>query len=102
MYRAIHTLANEERNGRWADDVIANTVRILLSSDLKEYNKEQKGLMILEKLKHVYTLEQLRQIFKMQESIDSGEHLYDIVDEIEEEHTAPASLHDDSDEYDDR
>lgn len=102
VYRAIHTLANEERNGRWADDVIANTVRILLSSDLKEYNKEQKGLIILEKLKLVYTLDQLRQIFKMQESIDSGEHLYDIVDEIEEEHTAPASLHDDSDEYDDR
>lgn len=102
VYRAIHTLANEERNGRWANDVIANTVRTLLSSDLKEYNKEQKGLIILEKLKHFYTLEQLRQIFKMQESIDSGEYLYDIVDVIGEKHTVPESPYDDSDEYDDR
>ena len=76
VFRSNHTIANKDRKGRWASSVIGNIVRTVLSSDLKEYNKENQKMIILEKIKQMYSIEQLKEIFALEEEIDSGDHLY--------------------------
>ena len=81
IFRSNHTVANEKRKGSWASSVIANVVKTWLSSDLKEYNAENKAIIILEYMKQKYTFEELRKIFILENEIDSGKHTFEIVRE---------------------
>ena len=85
VFRSSHTVARDGKKGRWATSVIGNVVRSLLSSDLKEYKSDQQKLIILNKIKDMYSIEQIINILKLEEEIDSGEHLYKIVKDIDEQ-----------------
>lgn len=81
VFRSNHTIANEKRKGNWASSVIGNIVRTLLSSDLKEYNSENQKLIILAKIRELYTSEQIMEMLSLEEEIDSGKHLYEVIKE---------------------
>lgn len=59
-------------NGNWGMSVIQNIAKTMLSSDLKAYTEEQQSMIIWEKLRKVYTEEQLKQIRKLKSRIDGG------------------------------
>lgn len=75
VFTSNHVIANGKRDGYWATSVIQSVVKTMLSLDLKEYSKENKNLIILEKLKEVYSLQEIMEILKMAEEIDSGKHI---------------------------
>lgn len=75
VFTANHVMANEKRDGYWAREVINSLMKTMLSSDLKEYKKENQNLIILQKLKDVYTKEEIINILKMAERIDSGDYI---------------------------
>jgi len=79
VFRSNHTIANESRKGNWASSVIANVVRTMLASDLKEYNNENQKLIILAKIREMYSMERMKEIFELENEIDSGKHLYGII-----------------------
>lgn len=79
VFTANHTLATDEKGGRWGASVIYAIVKTMLSSDLKEYSKENQRRIIIEKLNHIYTEEEIREILKKCEEIDSGEYNYEII-----------------------
>lgn len=81
VFRSSHTIANEKRKGNWASSVIGNVVRTMLSSDLKEYNDDNQKLIILSKIREMYSVERIQEILKLENEIDSGKHLYGIVKE---------------------
>ena len=81
IFRSIHTNANEKSDGHWATSVIENLIKATLSSDLKEYNKEEKAMLILNEMIKRYDQETLRKIYTLEKQIDSGEHLYEIIRE---------------------
>lgn len=78
VFTANHVMANEKRNGYWARSVIDSFIKTMLSSDLKEYSKENQKLIILQKLKDVYTREEIMGILQMAERIDAGEYICEI------------------------
>lgn len=59
IFKANHTLANDKRNGHWAASVIYGVAKTMLSSDLKEYSKDNQRKIIVEKLSKVYTYDEL-------------------------------------------
>lgn len=77
VYRAIHTIADGTKKGTWAASTIKNIIKVILESDLKEYKKEHQNLIAIEKMKDLYTLDELRKIFQIEEYIDSGNALVD-------------------------
>lgn len=81
VFRSNHTIANEKRKGNWASSVIGNIVRTLLSSDLKEYNSDNQKLIILAKIREMYSGEQIMRMLSLEEEIDTGKHLYEVVKE---------------------
>lgn len=86
VFTANHVMANEKRNGYWAREVINSLMKTMLSSDLKEYKKENQNLIILQKLKDVYKKEEIMDILQMAERIDAGDYICEIEPiEIDEE-----------------
>ena len=81
VYKANHTLATDEKNGHWAASVLYSMVKTMLSSDLKEYSKENQRKIIVEKLLKVYDYDRLMEILNEAEKIDIGEYNGEIVDE---------------------
>lgn len=64
IFKANHTLANDKRNGHWAASVIYGVAKTMLSSDLKEYSKDNQRKIIVEKLSKVYTYDELEKNFR--------------------------------------
>ena len=63
-----------KESGHWAASVINNIAKTMLSTDLKEYNKENKKMIIFQKLKEVYSDEEMKKILDKALEIDYGEH----------------------------
>lgn len=84
IFKANHTIATDEKNGHWAASVIYGIAKTMLSSDLKEYSKENQRKIVIEKLSQVYSFDELMKILDKGAEIDSGEHLCEIIDESEE------------------
>lgn len=80
IFKANHTLANDKRNGHWAASVIYGVAKTMLSSDLKEYSKDNQRKIIVEKLSKVYTYDELEKILDKGSSIDSGDSTCEIID----------------------
>lgn len=80
IFKANHTLANDKRNGHWAANVIYGVAKTMLSSDLKEYSKDNQRKIIVEKLSKVYTYDELGKILDKGSSIDSGDSICEIID----------------------
>ena len=80
IFKANHTLANDKRNGHWAASVIYGFAKTMLSSDLKEYSKDNQRKIIVEKLSKVYTYDELEKILDKGSSIDSGDSICEIID----------------------
>lgn len=82
VFTASHVIANEKRDGYWARSVIEAVVKTMLSSDLKEYNRENQRLIVLQKLKQIYSREEIMMILQMAEDIDSGEYICEIEEPV--------------------
>lgn len=80
IFKANHTLATDKRNGHWAASVIYGIAKTMLSSDLKEYSKDNQRKIIVEKLSKVYTYDELGKILDKGSSIDSGDSIGEIID----------------------
>lgn len=80
IFKANHTLANDKRNGHWAASVIYGVAKTMLSSDLKEYSKDNQRKIIVEKLSKVYTYDELEKILDKGSSIDSRDSICEIID----------------------
>lgn len=84
IFKANHTIATDEKNGHWAASVIYGIAKTMLSSDLKEYSKENQRKIVVEKLSRVYGYDQLMKILDKGTEIDSGEYIGEVVeDDIE-------------------
>ena len=79
VFTAKHILADENKNGYWAAGVIYGIAKTMLSSDLKEYSKENQRKIILDKLNEMYSEEQVLEILEMASKIDKGEYTYEVV-----------------------
>ena len=53
----------------------------MLSSDLKEYSKENQRIIVMEKLGQMYSHEQIIKILDKGHEIDSGEHTCEIIED---------------------
>lgn len=82
VFTANHVLANKKREGRWAKSVLSSLVKTMLSSDLKEYSKENQKAIIFSKLNEVYGSEQLKEILDIATEIDFGEHICGIEEPV--------------------
>ena len=80
IFKANHTIATDEKNGHWAASVIYGIAKTMLSSDLKEYSKENQRRKVVEKLSRVYGHDQLMKILDKGTEIDSGEYIGEIVE----------------------
>lgn len=80
IFKANHTLATDKRNGHWVASVIYGIAKTMLSSDLKEYSKDNQRKIIVEKLSKVYTYDELEKILDKGSSIDSGDYICEIID----------------------
>lgn len=80
IFKANHTIATDKKNGHWAASVIYGIAKTMLSSDLKEYSKENQRRIVVEKLSKVYDYDQLMKILDKGEEIDSGEYIGEIVE----------------------
>lgn len=78
VFTANHVIANDKRDGYWARSVIEAVAKTMLSSDLKEYSKENQRKIVLHKLKEVYNPQELISILNMASEIDSGEYICEI------------------------
>lgn len=78
VFTANHNLATEERNGRWAANVIYGIAKTMMSLDLKEYSRENQRKIILEKLSRVYSHNEIMKILDKATEIDLGEYVYEI------------------------
>lgn len=84
IFKANHTIATDKKNGHWAASVIYGIAKTMLSSDLKEYSKENQRKIVVEKLSRVYGYDQLMEILDKGTEIDSGEYIGEVVeDDIE-------------------
>ena len=80
IFKANHTIATDEKNGHWAASVISGIAKTMLSSDLKEYSKENQRKIVVEKLNKVYGHDQLIKILDKGTKIDSGEYIGEIIE----------------------
>ena len=81
IFKANHTIAKEEKNGRWAADVIYGIAKTMLSSDLKDYSKDNQKKIIIEKLSQVYNYDELIKILDKGSQIDSGEYICEVIND---------------------
>ena len=80
IFKANHTIATDKKNGHWAASVIYGIAKTMLSSDLKEYSKENQRRIVVEKLSRVYGHDQFMKILDKGTEIDSGEYIGEIVE----------------------
>lgn len=83
IFKANHTIATDEKNGHWAASVIYGIAKTMLSSDLKEYSKENQRKIVIEKLSQVYSFDELMKILDKGTEIDSGDYICEIINESE-------------------
>ena len=81
IFKANHTIAKDEKNGRWAADVIYGIAKTMLSSDLKDYSKDNQRKIIIEKLNQVYNYDELIKILDKGSQIDSGEYICEVIND---------------------
>lgn len=79
VFTANHTLSTEKRNGHWAASVIYSIVKTMLSSDLKEYSKENQRKIVIEQLNRIYNNDEILAILEKGNKIDSGEYNGEII-----------------------
>lgn len=72
VFTANHVIASENREGSWAKSVLASIVKTMISCDLKEYSKKNQQIIVRQKLKQMYTTQELNEILEMAAEIDSG------------------------------
>lgn len=84
VFKANHTIATDEKNGHWAASVIYGIVKTMLSSDLKEYSKENQRKIVIEKLSQIYSFDEIMKILDKGTEIDSGDYICEIIDEDNE------------------
>lgn len=82
VFTANHALATEKKCGSWASSVIYGIARTMLSSDLKEYSKEQQRQIIIQKLSEIYSYEEIFAILDKAEKIDLGEYTCEIEEPV--------------------
>lgn len=82
VFTANHVIANEKRDGSWAKSVLSSLVKTMLSCDLKEYNKKNQQIIIRQKLKDIYTTQELNDILEMAAEIDSGAYIGEIEEPV--------------------
>lgn len=82
VFTANHVMANEKREGRWATSVISCVAKTMLSSDLKEYSKENQNKIIFQKLEEIYSKQEFMDILEMASDIDLGEYICEIEDAV--------------------
>lgn len=78
VFTAKHILATEEKNGYWAAGVLYGIVKTMLSSDLKEYSKDNQRRIVFEQLCQMYSKEEIDKILDFGKEIDIGEYTYEI------------------------
>lgn len=83
VFKVNHTLATDKKNGYWAAGVTYAIAKTMLSSDLKEYSKENQRKIVVEKLSQIYSRDELIKILDKGTEIDLGEHTCEIVEEEE-------------------
>jgi len=83
VFTANHVIANEKREGNWAKSVISSIVKTMISSDLKEYSRENQKIIIMKKLSEIYTPQEMKEILEMATQIDFGEYRGEIEAPIE-------------------
>ncbi len=84
IFRANHTMATDKKNGHWAASVIYGIAKTMLSSDFKEYSKDNQREILIEKLSGIYSYEKFMKILDKAIEIDSGEHNREIVESNDE------------------
>ena len=80
VFRSNHNMNTEKKAGSWATSVIYSVVKTMMSSDLKEYSRENQRKIIIDKLIKVYGHEKLSEILDLAGRIDDGEFDYEITD----------------------
>ncbi len=80
VFRSNHNMNTEKKAGSWATSVIYSVVKTMMSSDLKEYSRENQRRIIVEKLIKVYGHEKLSEILDLAGRIDDGEFDYEITE----------------------
>lgn len=73
VFRASHTVTTQKRQGKWAKSVLDNVLRTMMGSDLKGLTENEKRQKLINKMKNMYLKEEIDEIFKLCEEIDSGE-----------------------------
>jgi len=82
VFTASHVIATEKREGSWAKSVISSLVKTMMSCDLKEYSKKNQRIIIYQKLKDIYTMQQIVEILDLAEKIDFGEFIGEVKEPI--------------------
>ena len=78
VFTANHALATEKKSGSWASSIIYGITRTMLSSDLKEYSKDEQRQIIIQKLSEIYSYEEIFEILDKATEIDLGEYTCEI------------------------
>jgi len=82
VFTANHVIANEKREGSWAKSVLSSLAKTMMSCDLKEYNKRNQQIIIRQKLKDIYTAQELNDILCMATEIDAGAYIGEIEEPV--------------------
>lgn len=78
VFTASHALATEKKSGSWASSIIYGIARTMLSSDLKEYSKDEQRQIIIKKLSEIYSYEEILKILDKATEIDLGKDICSI------------------------
>jgi hypothetical protein len=79
VFTANHTLATDKREGHWATNTLFGIIKAMMSSNLDEYSEENKRKIIIEKMYHVYSENEINEILKKLGEIDSGKYNCEII-----------------------
>lgn len=93
VFTASHTIANEKRKGYWASNVMNSLAKTMLSSSLEEYSKQNRKIIIRQKLKTVYPEDELDDILEIAIEIDSGRHICEIIEPEEAQQRSRGNIH---------
>ena len=81
VFTAKHSLATDEKGGRWAASVIYGIAKTMLGSNLDEYSSENQRIIVMEQLHRIYTDEEIRLILDLGIEIDDGQYNCEIIDD---------------------
>lgn len=82
VFTANHIIATERREGSWAKSVISSLVKTMMSCDLKEFSKKNQRVIIFQKLKDIYTPQEINDILNLASQIDFGEFIGEVKEPI--------------------